>query len=145
MAKFRVFLVLVLPAFLLLMGCASPAKTTQIGLRNGEKAIAKVVASSAVAPMRFRDTEAMNHLTAAAAKAADLGFVVMLDLKGATLSESINERASAQQRATMSTVQQRIQKGDKEFEIQENGLRVSVVPIDNEGEGLVGFVAVASM
>ena len=145
MAKLRPLFLTVLPAFLVLVGCASPKKNSQAGLRNGEKAIAKVLATSVVAPVRFRDTEAMNHLTRAASNAADLAFVVVLDEKGAKLSESTNERTTTVQRALIGTVQQRIQTGEMEFEFQENGLRVAVVPIDLEGEARVGFVAVASM
>ena len=87
----------------------------------------------------------MNHLTASAATAADLGFVLMLDENGLKLSESINKRLNAKQLALIGMVQARIQNGEKEFELNENGLRISVVPIDLEGEKLVGYVAVASL
>ena len=144
MGMLRILSILVVSAFLL-TGCVVPSSTSQGGLRNGEKAIAKVVSVTVVAAVRFRDAEAMNHLTSSASEAAGLGFVLVFDEKGSTLSAAINGQMNARQHSIIKTVQERIRQGEKEFEIQESGLRVSVVPVELEGESLVGYVAVASL
>ena len=131
-----------LAVFALVLGGCATAPRQQA--ERPEKAVAKVLAVSAVGAFSFKDVEAAKQLAGAVAEVKGFQFAVIMGEGGAKFTEYVNADLSEKRLAVMGSLERRIKSGEKEFEFQQDGLFVSVVPIQRE-ELLIGYVAVAAL
>jgi hypothetical protein len=126
---------------LVLAGCAT---ATRQQAERPEKAVAKVLAASAVGVVSFKDVEAAKQLAGGVAEVKGFQFAVIMGEGGAKLTQYVNADLSEKRRAVLGSLERRIKSGEKEFDFQQDGLFVSVVPIRRD-ELLIGYVAVATL
>jgi hypothetical protein len=140
MAQLRIARLVTVFVFVL-AGCAT---APQQRAERPEKAVAKVMAVSAEAAVRFKDIEAADYVVHAVSDVSGFQFAVIMGKDGARMSEYTCPDISEEQRSMIGTLKRRIQAGEKEFEFHGQGLSVSVVPIERDGS-VLGYVAVAAL
>jgi hypothetical protein len=129
-------------------GCSSASKHAAIAKplpqRDLSQSVAKILARNALAPLVFKDAEAVNHLTASISETSRLKFAVVLNRDSSSFSKYFVSPFDQSSEELIDSIQSRVRNGATEITYNYNGMVVSVVPIRSDAE-LLGYAAVGSL
>jgi hypothetical protein len=141
----RLAALLAIATTLAFSACSSTPKQTSAPTNADlSKAIAKIIAKNASAPLAFKDQGSANGVTASIAETSALKFALVLDRDLNQFSQYFAAPFDRDTQPITETIQKRIRSGATEFTFTLDNLAVTVVPI-REANQLQGYAAVGAL
>ena len=125
-------------------GCSASPKQPAATSADMSKAVAKIIARNASAPMAFKDNDGANEVTASISETTRLKFALLLNKDLAPVGKYFVTPFDHENQHLLDSIQKRVRDGATEFTFEQDNLTISVVPVRQSNE-LQGYAAVGSL